>query len=183
MGDKRDSGTFAFDVGFTDGNKVFLFGYIPLVVVEDGIFHEAHRIVVPDRGFEEPFGVVGGSRAHHLQSGCVRNEILRGMRVCGTDGGATVGRATDHDRAVDLAARHVANVGGIVDDLVERHVGEAPEHQFHNRPYSQHGGSDSHSDETGFTDGRVHHTLRAPFLEEPFSYFVGSIKLADFFSD
>ena len=42
-----------------------------------------------------------------------------------------------------LTARHIANLSGVVHNLIVRHERKAPCHEFHYRAESQHGGSDA----------------------------------------
>ena len=74
---------------------------------------------------------------------------------------AAIGRSADDDRAIDPAAAHVADAAGIIDDLVESHVSEAPEHELHHRTKAEHGGADAHADEAGLADGRIDQPLVA----------------------
>ena len=104
------------------------------------------------------------------------------MRVGGSDVGAAVGRAADDDRAIDQPAGHVAHVGGVVEDLVERDRVKRPEHQFHHRANTEHGRTDTGADETGFTDGGVDDAFGAEFFEQAFRDLVGPVKLGDLFA-
>ena len=58
VGDKGDVGAFPFDVGHADGDEVFAFGYFTLVAVEEGVFHDADRVVVADGRFHQALGVI-----------------------------------------------------------------------------------------------------------------------------
>ena len=96
---------------------------------------------------------------------------------------AAVCGAADDDRAIDEAAAHVANLTGVVDDLVPGHVGEAPEHKLHHGTNAEHRGSHAHADEPGFTDRGVDHAFVAEALPESFGHFVGAIVTGDFLAN
>lgn len=98
------------------------------------------------------------------------------------DTGAAVCGSADDDGAIDFATGHVADHGGVVDDLVPGDGVETPEHEFHDGANAEHGGADSHSDETGFTDGGIDDTIVAPFVPKAFGDFVGTVVLGNFFT-
>ena len=111
------------------------------------------------------------------------SKFSRRVRVGGADVGAAVGGAADDDGAVDEAAAHVADLRGVVDDLVAGDGGEAPEHQLHHRAQAEHGGADAHADEAGFGDRRIDDALVAVFFPEALGDFVGAVVLGDFLAD
>ncbi len=96
------------------------------------------------------------------------------------DAGAAVGGSTDDDGAIDFATGHVADHGGVVDDLIPGDGVEAPEHEFHDGANAEHGGADSHADETGLADGGIDDTVITPFVPKAFGDFVGTVVLGDF---
>ena len=98
----------------------------------------------------------------------------------GADVGAAVGGAAEDDRAVDQAAGHVADVGGVVEDLVEGDGVEAEEHQFHDRTQAEHRGADAHADEPGLADRRVDDAFRAVLGQHALGDLVGAVELGDF---
>ena len=61
----------------------------------------------------------------------------------GVQAGADHG--TDHQRGDRLAAEHVAELGGLVEDLVQAATGEVDEHQFAHRAHAA-GGADRGAD-------------------------------------
>ena len=96
------------------------------------------------------------------------------------DTGAAVGGSTDDDGAIDFTTGHVADHGGVVDDLIPGDGVEAPEHELHDGANAEHGGTDSHADETGLTDGGIDDAVITPFVPKAFGDFVGTIVLGDF---
>ncbi len=173
---------FAQDVGFAEGHEVFFVGHFTGLAVEQGVFEEDDGVVVANSGLHEALGVVGVGRDDDFDAGVVSCDAFGGVRVRGTDVGAAVGGAAEHDGAVDETAGHVADVSGVVENLVERDGVEAEEHQLHDGADAEHGGADAEADETGFADGRVNDALRAVFGEHAFGDFVGAVELADFFA-
>ena len=99
------------------------------------------------------------------------------------DVGAPVGGAADDDRTVDLATAHVADVGGVVEDLVEGDRVERPEHELHNGADAEHRGAETHTDEAGLANGRIHDAGRAEFFEQALGDFISTIELCDFFAE
>ena len=78
-------------------------------------------------------------------------------------GGAEAGavhRAHDQGRG-RLAAEHVAELGGLVEDLVEADAEEVDEHQLGHRPQAGGGGARRGADEGALGDRRVEHPVAA----------------------
>ena len=88
--------------------------------------------------------------------------------------------AAEDDGDFELSAGHVADVGGVVDDLVEADEGERPAHEFDDRAQAGHGRADAEAGEAGFADRRVDHAARAEFFEHAGRHLVGAVVLRDF---
>ena len=71
-----------------------------------------------------PFASYGLRRRHHLQPGRVDEERLGALRVVVAALDAAAERSADHHRARVLPARAVAQLGQLVDDLIERREDE-----------------------------------------------------------
>src|SRR3982751_3414347 len=78
---------------------------------------------------------------------------------------ATDGRADDERRGV-FAARAVAHLGQLVDDLIVGRVDEVGELDLGHRPHAVEGHSDGRADDAGFGQRRVDTALGAELLEE-----------------
>ena len=102
------------------------------------------------------------------------------MAVRGTHTGAAIGRTADDDGTMNFSTGHVAHHGGVVDDLVPGDGVKAPEHELHHGAYTEHGGTHTHADKTGFTDRSIDDALVPPFFPKAFGHFVGTIVLGDF---
>lgn len=68
----------------TQGDGVLPIGDLLLVGVQQLVFQEHYRVVVPDSGLQQALGVGSGAGGHHLQSREVAEEILQalGMLAC-----------------------------------------------------------------------------------------------------
>ena len=81
--------------------------------------------------------------------------MLRGRAEAGA-----VHRAHDQGRG-RLAAEHVAELGRLVEDLVEADAEEVDEHQLGDRPQAGRRGARRRADEGALGDRRVEHPLAA----------------------
>ena len=87
--------------------------------IEILVLAEDHRVVVADRLDEQSLGVVGVGRTDDLEArnmGEDRRQHLRMLR-----GGAKAGahHGANDDRRLGLAAEHVAELGRLIENLVE----------------------------------------------------------------
>src|SRR3982074_1761495 len=80
-------------------------------------------------------------------------------------------------------ARHKGNTASIVNNLVERNIGEAPKHELHHWAQPKHGRSDSHPNEASLADGCVDYPAITMLFPESLSNFVRAIILSDLFAD
>src|SRR6266550_1532560 len=90
------------------------------------------------------------------------------------------GGPANHDRHVELSARHVMELGGRVHDLVEGEQGEVERHHLDHGPEPRHGGADADASESGLRDRRVDHPLGTEVLQESLRYLVGALVQAHF---
>src|SRR5581483_9795072 len=95
--------------------------------------------------------------------------------------GARVG-ATKHDRAIELPARHLPELGRVVEDLVEGDRAEVPRHKLDDRAQADHGRTDAYPGEAAFRDGRIDDALDAELVQHALADLVGALVVADFFS-
>ena len=136
IGDDRAVLAFAHHVGFSQRNGVRALGHFAFHGVKVFVLAKNHRVVVPDRLDQQALGVVRRAWAHHLEPRNVREQrrehlaVLRCRAKTGTDHGA------DHHRRFGLAAKHVAEFGRLVEDLVKAHAHEVDEHQLGNRAHA-----------------------------------------------
>ncbi len=183
VGHDRQVGALALHVGLAERNQILAVRDLAALAVEQGVLQKHHRIVVANGGLEQALGVVGGGRDDDLHAGMMREDVFGRERVGGADIGPAVRRAADHDRAVDQAARHVAEVGRVVEDLVEGDGVERPEHQFHDRAQAEHGCAHAEADEPGFADRSVDDAARTEPGEETLGDLVRPVELADLLAE
>ena len=88
--------------------------------------------------------------------------MLRG----GAEAGAVHG--ADHERGHRLAAEHVAELGRLVEDLVEADPHEVDEHQLGDGAKAGRGGTGGGADEGRFGDRRIENALAAEFAHQAF---------------
>ena len=65
MGDEGDVSAFAFQVRDAEWDDKIAIGRIrdfARITVKQGVFHEIHRIIVTNGGFDQTFDVGGGRR-------------------------------------------------------------------------------------------------------------------------
>ena len=85
----------------------------------------------------------------------------------------------DHHRHVDLAAGHVEQCGGVVEDLVQGQQAEVDRHDLHDRPHPTDGGPDPGADEGRLRQRRIPDALGSEFLEQAETDAEGSAVGAD----
>lgn len=91
-------------------------------------------IVIPDRRLQQPFSIFWAPRTDNFQPWAVPIPGSEALRVlCSNASWSPVGAAED-DGDGDGSCRHVAGLGGRVDDLVDRLHGEVERHEFTHRP-------------------------------------------------
>ena len=72
-----------------------------------------------------------------------------------------------HQRHGELPPRHVAQLGGMVYELVHRQRQEIDEHDLDDRPPSGERRPDRHAHDAVFADRRVHNPFLAEFFDQP----------------
>ena len=134
---------------------------------QDLVLQEDDWVVVPDGSLDEASCVLGRVRRQHLEAGAVgvpRREALRVLR-CNPRRSAV--RPAEHDRHLDLRARHVVHLRRRVDHVVDRLHREVPRHELDDRPQLLVRGTRGQPGEARLGDRRVDHALGAVLLEQP----------------
>ncbi len=93
--------------------------------------------------------VVERRRRDDPQTRNVRVPALEAVRVLGGQLPARAGGHADDERHRTLPSRHVAERGGVVDDLIERQQAEVDRHDFDDRPQAAERRADPGADECG----------------------------------
>ena len=113
-----------------------------------------------------PFMSAGARRNGDLQPG--RRQELRvdhlGMLRRRRAHGAV--DAAEGERQARLAAGHVAQLGGLVADLIPAAIEEAGELDLDHRPHARHRGADAGAGEAGLRDRRVAHARRSESVDQ-----------------
>ena len=92
---------------------------------------------------------------------------------------ACAGRHADHQRHAELAARHVAHRGRVVEDLIEREQAEIHRHHLDDRAHAGHGRADPRPDEAGLRERRVANALGAELVQQALAHGVAAAIAAD----
>ena len=96
----------------------------------------------------------------------VRQECLEALRVLGAGARRHALLAADDERRRQLAARDVADVRRLVDELVERDEQEVRPHDLHDGAQALERRPERAAEDRGLRDRRVEHPLRAELLLE-----------------
>ena len=159
--------------------RVLAVGHLPADAVQRLVLDEYDRVLVADRGLQQALGV-GGCRGHgDEQAGDVQEHRLQAVRVGRAELVAGALGHADHQRHGHLAAEHVADVGGVVDDLVEREQREVDRHQLDHRAQTGHRRADAHAHDRVLGDRRVADAALAELLEQALGDFECAAEHAD----
>src|SRR5215212_9527372 len=101
-------------------------------------------------------------------------EALQGVRVLGGELDAAAVGAAYYQRHFHLAAGEVADLGGVLDDLVRRQEREVPGHHLDDGAHAHHGHADGGADEPVLGDGNVHDALGSVLVVETICDEVGA---------
>ena len=155
-------------------------GDLEALAVEDLVLEEDHGVRITNGGLQEALRISGAVGLHHLEAGDVAVPGGIVLAVLGADAGRRSGSTTEHDGAVQLAARHVMGLGGGVDDLVDRLHGEIEGHELDNGLQPGEGRTHRKAGEAMLGDRRIDHAPGAELVEHPLRNLVGALILAHF---
>jgi hypothetical protein len=158
---------------------VLVVGDLAALAVEVLVLDEDDRVVVADRRLEQALGVRGGRRDRDEQAGHVEEQRLPRVRVRRAELVAGALRHAHDERHADLAAEHVVDVRGVVDDLVHRQQREVDRHELDDRAQAEHRRADAHADDRVLGDRRVADALLAELLEQAGGDLEGAVEDAD----
>ena len=183
-GNNGDILAFAGDPRLADRNKkIVVRGHFEFVPIKDFVFEKNDRVRIADGALQKPLGV--GRRIRHDDFEPRNMRIPRGIILAVLRGDARGGAigAAKHDRTVHLAARHIARLGGGIDDLVHRLHREVEGHEFDDRAQACKGRAYTEPGKTMFGDRRIDHPAGAEFLQQPLRDFIGAFVFGDLFAD
>ena len=156
----------ALDVGLAQRDALITFRDLTLHRVEHLVLEEHDQVVVADRG-QQQSARIGRCRwrdafdARHVREDRVVNAgVLRGGIDPGPD------HRPDHQRALGLAAEHVAQLGALVEDLVHAAAEEVDKHQLGDRAQPGRGRADCRADESGLGNRRVQDAVATELLDQ-----------------
>src|SRR5918997_659725 len=135
VGDQGNVRPFAGDPRLAELNGVVAVLYLTLRAVKGAGFEEDHGVRVPYRRDHHPLDVVGRHGAHDLEAREVPVEVLQGVRVLRRELDAAAVGSPDDQGHLDLAAGEVADLGGVLDDLVRGEKREVPGHHLDDGPH------------------------------------------------
>jgi len=124
----------------------------------------------------QPYKGPTGNFPQNFVSGQINNattNVLRAELVPAAAG------HTDDQRDAGVAAKHVAHLGRMVDDLVGCQQREVDGHDLDHRAQAGQRGAHTHTHEAIFGDGRVLHPAFAELLEQPLRHFERAVVQAD----
>jgi len=148
-------------------------------VVEERILEHDDRVRVQQRGPEHPPRVLERGGRHDADARDVRVPPLEAVRMLRGKLPPGTGCHADHERDAELAARHMADGGGVIDDLVEREQAEVDGHHFDDRQHAVQCRADSRADERRLGQRRVAYALLAEFRQQSLAHGVAAAVAPD----
>ena len=148
-------------------------------VVEQRILEHDDRVRVEQRGPEHPPRVLERRGRHDADARDVRVPPLEAVRMLRGELPPGTGRHADHERDAELAARHMADGGGVIDDLVEREQAEVDGHHFDDRQHAVQRRADARADERRLGQRRVAYALLAEFRQQSLAHGVAAAVAPD----
>ena len=160
----------AHDVGLAERDRIGLVRHLGAQIVHQLVFAEDHRVVVADRLDQQTLGVIGIRRHDAFETGDGGENPVGALRVLrrGTAPGAD--HRADDERRLCLAAEHVAELGGLVEDLVKADAEKVRKHQFSDRPEPGDGGPGGGAHDRALGDRRIDDAGFAKLAKEPFGH-------------
>ncbi len=153
-------------LGHADGNDVFVLRDLACGQIQHLVLEEEDGVVGADGRFEQPLGVVGGAGGDDDEARYPRQERVEGLGMLSGQAEARPAGGANHQRQGILPARHVPQLGRLVDDGVHAAGEEVGEHDLGHRPHPRHGRSHRRAHDGVLADGRVEHPLRAELLHQ-----------------
>src|SRR5580693_433792 len=168
--DDRDVVAVADDVGFAERDRIGLVGDFGTQIVHQLVFAEDHRVVVADRLDQQALGVIGIGRHDAFEPRHRGEDVVEALRVLRRGAAPGADHCADDERRLGLAAEHVAELGRLIEDLVEADAEKIAEHQLGDRaqPGDRGAGGGSHDRRLG--DRGVDDPALAEFAKEPFRH-------------
>src|SRR3954454_12233929 len=163
--DDRHVAALADDVRLGERDRVRLLRHVALDRVEGLVLEEDDRVVVADRLDQEALGVVRVRRHDDLQPGDVGEDRIQRLRVLRRRADARAVHRSDDHRRHGLAAEHVAELRGLVEDLVQADAHEVDEHELRDRAQARGGRAGRRAHDRRLADRRVEDAVGEPRVE------------------
>ena len=96
------------------------------------MFAEDHGVIIADRRGEQTLGVGGISRGHHFDARYRGQQRVKDLRVLRARAGAGADHGADHHRRARLAAKHIAELGNLIQNLVKAYAQKIDKHELCN---------------------------------------------------
>ena len=151
----------------TEGHAVQAVWNLPFLAEQRLVFEEHHRIVTRKRFIHQALGIGRSGRKCDFQSRNCGEQIVERLAVlrprihpCAID-------QADHYRASGLAAKHVAELGDLVDQLIAADADEVGKHQFRNWTLAGQRRPSSSADNSAFGNRSINNPFGAEFAHQP----------------
>ena len=178
--DDRDIAALAAHGGAAEVERVVVpVGHISPLAIERLMLDEDHGVLVADRRLQQALRIGWGGGNRDEQAWHVHKDRLQAVRVGGPQLVTGALRHAHHQRHARLSAKHVVDVGGVVDDLIEREQREVDRHQLHHGPQAHHRSAHADADDRVLGDRRVAHAPLAKLLQQAIGDFEGAAEHAD----
>ena len=166
--DHRDMLALAHERRFAERDRVVALRDRAFARVERLVLEEHHRVVVADRREHQALGIVGVGGHDHLEARHGGDQRVHRLAVLRAHVHASAGGGADDDGAGGLAAEHVAELRGLVEDLIEAHTEEIREHELGHRTHAGERRAIGGADDRGLGDRGVDHAVLAELRQQAF---------------
>jgi hypothetical protein len=130
------------------------------------VLEDHHRVVAAQGRQQHAARILQRGRRQHAQARHVRVPGFEAVRVLRRELPAGAGGHADHDRHAHLAARHVAQRGGVVHDLVQRQQAEVDRHHLDDGAHAAQRRADARAHEGRLGKRRVAHPVFAELFQQ-----------------
>src|SRR5687768_18265171 len=108
---------------------------------------------------------------------------VRSLRVCCTQLAATAPHSAYDYRDRELSSEHVAQLRGLIDDMLHRRECEVNRHQFRDGTLPNHRRTDCRTDDGGFCNWSIFHALGSVFVIKAFCHGICTAPNPHFFTE
>ena len=143
------------------------------------MFEDEHGVWVLKRRQQHAAGVLERRRGDDAQPRNVCIPALEAVGMLGCELASGTGGHADHDRHVQLPARHMAQRRRIVHDLVEGEQAEIHRHHLDDWPHAVQRRTDARAHEGGFGERGVADALLAELLQQALAHRIAAAVAPD----